>query len=830
MPVNQPPPFSSSRAYLIGISNYRHAPWQLKTPVDDARAMQTLLGERHGFNTTLLADPTAEQLRALFHQIQLENTGDDGRVLIYYAGHGVQRDSANGLQGYFVPADARPGADDSMVSMELLADTLRQVKSRHLLLVLDCCFAGMFRVPGRRDIGFDRADTPIMRQHYEIFCSFPSRLVLSSTSYRQKAYDRIEDADANSPFNRFLRQAIEGDADYTRDRLVTATELKTYLTDNLSLITGYTGNLQSVGLDALDGDGEGEFLFFLDGFDATRLPKQAYVNPYKGLQSYEPDDAALFFGRRKATRVLLAKAKVCPFVIVAGASGTGKSSLVKAGLLPGLQQEGLSRARTAVIRPGKNPLKALPPEQQWDLLVVDQWEEVITQAQDPQEVEQFYATIRRLLDSGKRIVGTVRADFEAQARHEALEPYWTPGRFVAPPFTSEEYHDVIVQPAKRVACLFEDRELVQQIEQEVAQQPGPLPLLSFMLSELFERAKSETARYREIKRKHYEDVGGVSGALRNKAEEVYAQLPDDAHRDTMRRLMLRMVSFSAGEMAGRRVLMEDLNFGPAQKPLTDAVVTALADSRLIRNTTARAEQDEQDKKRTAEQAATDDNRPFIEPAHDALVRAWKRLWDWVRELGEENLLLHAKLITAVTDYRASQRKEEFLWTTDPRLEQAKALMKQDPLLLNAAEKDFVEAGLAARDRRAKRRRNELIGAFSLLSLLLVGAIFFAVLSNQNATRANQKTIEAEKNLADFLRADSTRLAEEAAKERLNFDRYVREGDTYMASFDYDLALSRYVKADSLYLRFPKDMDLVQKIAEVRGKMEEAKKAVSGNQK
>jgi hypothetical protein len=264
--------------------------------------------------------------------------------------------------------------------------------------------------------------------------------------------------------------------------------------------------------------------------------------------------------------------------------------------------------------------------------------------------------------------------------------------------------------------------------------------------------------------------------------------------------------------------------------LTDAVVTALADSRLIRNTTARAEQDEQDKKRTAEQAATDDNRPFNEPAHDALVRAWKRLWDWVRELGEENLLLHAKLITAVTDYRASQRKEEFLWTTDPRLEQAKALMKQDPLLLNAAEKDFVEAGLAARDRRAKRRRNELIGAFSLLSLLLVGAIFFAVLSNQNATRANQKTIEAEKNLADFLRADSTRLAEEAAKERLNFDRYVREGDTYMASFDYDLALSRYVKADSLYLRFPKDMDLVQKIAEVRGKMEEAKKAVSGNQK
>ncbi len=806
-------PFLSSRAYIIGITNYQHTLWQLKTPLEDARAMESLLRERQGFKTTLLADPTAAQLRLLIEQIQRENTHEDSRVLIYYAGHGVQRDSSLGLKGFFLPADAHPSNEAGMVPMETLAEALRVLPSRHVLLILDCCFAGAFRMSNQRDIGFNSADTPLMRQHYDIFCQFPSRLVLSSTSYRQKAYDRIEDTDAHSPFNRFLRQAIEGEADYTGDRLVTATELKTYMTEYLSKITGYMGNLQSVGLDALEGNGEGEFLFFLDGFKASQLPDQAYINPYKGLQSYDPEDAALFFGRKKATRDLLDKAREHPFIIVAGASGTGKSSLVKAGLLPALHREGLTADRTAIIRPGKMPLQALPPEQQWDLLVVDQWEELITQALHAADVEQFYIDIHRLLNSGKRIIGTVRADFEAQARHEILERYWMKGRFVVPAFSSEEYHDIIIQPAKRVACLFEDRELVQQIEQEVAQQPGPLPLLSFMLSELFERAKNDTTRYREIKRRHYLDVGGVSGALRNKAEEVYALMPDDVHRDAMRRLMLRMVSFSAGEMAGRRVFRSELDYPDrAEDERISTVIQQLDEAKLIRRD------------------ADDAGRPFIEPSHDALVRAWKRLWDWLRLLGEENLLLHAKLMAAVMDYRVNQNKKDFLWTADPRLEQAKALIIKDTLLLNAAEKEFVEASLTERDKRAKRRRNELVGAFCLLGVLLVGAIFFAVLSNQNANKANQKTLEAEENLADFLHADSTRRAEEAAKERLNFDRYVREGDTYMASFDYDLALSRYVKADSLYLRFPEDTELGQKILRVRGKMEQAKKVVIGNSK
>jgi hypothetical protein len=374
------------------------------------------------------------------------------------------------------------------------------------------------------------------------------------------------------------------------------------------------------------------------------------------------------------------------------------------------------------------------------------------------------------VDSGKRIVGTVRADFEAQTRHDTLEPYWTKGRFVVPPFTSEEYHDVIVQPAKRVACLFEDRDLVQQIEQEVAQQPGPLPLLSFMLSELFERAKGESVKYREIKRRHYEAVGGVSGALRNKAEEVFAAMPDEAHRDTMRRLMLRMVALSAGEMAGRRVFLTELIYNvEVENQRIALVIQQLDDAKLIRRD------------------ADDAGRRFIEPAHDALVRAWKRLWDWVRELGEENLLLHTKLVTAVGDYQIQQSNKAFLWTTDPRLEQTQQLLTNEPLLYNAAEREFVGNSVTEKKRRA--RRNRIIAVTVGVAILAAAVVAWV---QRNA---------AQQNLDNYVKANAERVEQEKQKERGHFDKFVRDGDMFVQSEDFDLALRKYHNADSLFKKY-----------------------------
>lgn len=798
-------PFASSTAYIIGIGNYQHTPWQLKTPLSDAQKLASILEREHQFTTQLLPDLTAGQLRDWIDSLPARHSREDERLLIYYAGHGLQRDSAYGLQGLLAPVDARPDDDSSMVPMETLARALQEVRSRHLLLILDCCFAGMFRMPTLRSMGRRRQEEPIYAQHYEIFTRFPSRLLLTSTSHRQKAYDRIGDDDPHSPFNLALCQALTATtaADFNRDRLLLASELQLSLTDSISALTQAGGNLQSIGLDALNGDAEGEFLFFLDGFDAARLPLQAYVNPYKGLNSYEANDASLFFGRQKATQKLLNKYLESPFVMVVGASGSGKSSLVKAGLLPILRrQHRIVPERITTIRPGQYPLQVLPPGNQWDVLVVDQWEEVITQVVDPEEVMRFYEQIHYYLERGKHIVGIIRSDFEAQARFAPLDSYWIVGRFTVPPFTAEELRDIIVQPARRVACRFEDEELVNRIVEEVEQQPGAMPLLSFMLIELFEQATSTTSLYRQINHHHYEAVGGVSGALSRRADTVLAELPDDDHRETMRRILLRMVALTGCEMAGRRVLLADLRHtDPAENDRIRQVIDRLEAANLINRD------------------ADHQQQTYIEPAHDALVRVWKQLWQWVNKLGKENLLLLQKLALAAADYQAQQQLSALLWAGDPRLLEVRSLLMTNPLMANAAEQTFISRSYQLRQRRRLSKYASLLLVMATLALTSLWAM-----DERRAAQHNELITLT--HLSNFLRADSMRLSEEAAREQRYFEQYVEEGDRFMAAGDYDLALTRYSLANTIFQCYLYAPDRQPVGGQLYSKMQEASRLLN----
>ena len=219
---------------------------------------------------------------------------------------------------------------------------------------------------------------------------------------------------------------------------------------------------------------------------------------------------------------------------------------------------------------------------EYDLLVVDQLEELITQSNRVQQ-PKFWKEIMCYLKEGKQVIVTVRVDFEAQFElPDELKEKWEVGRFPIPQFTAEELREIIITPALRVGRFFDPLSLVDEMVNEVLINPRALPLLSYTLQELFKQCEKDP--YLNISKEVYDKIGGVQGALTTNAGRVYDRL-DDLHQKAMRNLMLRMVSISGGEKSGKRVYEHELQFkDPEETQRFKKVIAILQDEeRLIRS-------------------------------------------------------------------------------------------------------------------------------------------------------------------------------------------------------------------------------------------------------
>lgn len=743
-------PFGQHHAFIIGIDAYENVS-TLKTAVADAKRLAEVLGNQQHFKVHRpLLDAGGGEIRALF-QFMSEQVGKDDRVFFYFAGHGIAADGDDGPAGYIVPADAEPSDVKTLIPMADLQSALDVLPCRHLLLVLDCCFSGAFKWSSQyRAIGA-LMPKKIYQERFDRFVQDPAWQVITSAAYDQKALDVLigkptgdrgsassADKTSHSPFALALFEALAGSADFKGDRegdgVITATELYAYIRDQVEPETIEAGERlrQTPRFFPLKKHDKGEYVF-LHPKHRLNLPRIPKHSPYKGLESFDEDDQPLFYGRDDAIRELRIKTEHNRLVVVSGASGTGKSSVIKAGLLPLLRAEGFRIL--PVMRPGSHPLAKLDKlleesrnimaidtgqaeDEQGSVLLIDQYEEVITRCADPDERRQFDMRVRQLLDDDRihRIILTVRADFEPQLNDGALQEDWIKGRYTVPLFSLEDLKEVIVLPTIQEVLIFEPQELVDEIVAEVVQSPGALPLLSYTLSELYEAYRASGRQDRALKKEDYDKLGGVMGALRTRAENLYSSL-QPAQQSTMRKIMLRMVSVE-GDLAGKRVPMADLDYSAEENPRVDEVIEQLVEARLVVK-----------------------GLNYVEPAHDALVRAWKTLHDWIHVAGRDKLLLSERLGPEADEF-ARTGNRALLWYNKPHLAIADIETNNPEHGFNAKELVFIRKSVARNKRNARIFRG--VALVFLLSLLV---LTFWALNERETAKENERIAEDEKERA-----------------------------------------------------------------------------------
>lgn len=567
-------------------------------------------------------------------------------------------------------------------------------------------------------------------------------------------------------------------------------------------------------LDALPGK---RSISAFDDIDPANIP-----NPFKGLEAFQQTDSRFFFGRedliRKALNILEIK-RSTRLLAVVGASGSGKSSLVRAGVIPQLRAGRLPKSeawRLAIFAPGSDPVEALATrlapllgethtaqtvEQQLAtdpysltafagamlqdtspevrlLLVVDQFEETFTRAPEAAAdvfIELIY-NAATAPDGRVQVLLTMRADFfDRLGRYPQLaELFEQENLIIVTEMTPANLLRTIEGPARAVGLIYEDG-LVDRILEDVRRQPGSLPLLQYALKALYDRRDGRT-----LTNAAYDEIGGVEQALAKHAETVYTGL-NSAQQDIVRRLMLRLVEVSeSGEATRRRVQREDLAFQGVSPQAVREILDLLtaAESRLlIASREIRTSGDAQ-------------NAPVIwyEVSHEALIREWDRFRGWIAD-NLENLRYGSELLKAASDWNQAGRDAAYLLTGN-RLIRAEVWLEHGDA--SVLQREFIRTSVEERTRRESVRQEQVEreirlqrrvanGLRALVAVLVVGLLVALGLTGfafgerqraeENARIAEENARIAEEN--ELVAEESERIARSfglsAAGERAQLD-------------------------------------------------------------
>lgn len=513
------------------------------------------------------------------------------------------------------------------------------------------------------------------------------------------------------------------------------------------------------------------------------------LSPYVGLEAFVAQNQSLFHGRERMINGMVQRLENGRFLAISGSSGSGKSSIAQAGLLPKLQSGTLPGSEKwhyfPRCIPGHDPLTNLaqviqpqPASPEWvahaveqlqtndaalttlineqvaeqtAVLYIDQFEEIFTLDPDPAQRQSYMANLLHYIqdNSQNRLIITMRTDFESRlAQSDTFQTAYTHAQFLISAMTTAELHEAILKPAELVGLQFEDG-IPEQLVRDVLGEPSALPLLQFALLTLWENRDKNRITWET-----YNDVGGAQQALAQSANRLFDSIGPRA-QEALKHIFLQLIRPLPGLAVTRQPASRASLYTPRHTPeVIDSVIEELEQAKLIHITPG---------------TTPDEDR--IEVTHEALVRSWPRLSGWLEEarVAQRKRL---RLTSMAQQWQALDRDDSAL---------LRGLVLQEALQyddLSNLETTFVQASLAEETReeqqaeaarlaelKTTRRNNRRLLILSILLMFSFGAaMIFLVFAQFGLNAAQESAQEAQTNADEAQNAQATAVSAQSTAE------------------------------------------------------------------
>jgi WD40 repeat protein len=784
----------SRDALIVGINAYQYLP-SLQAPARDAEAIAQRLHTSGEFRVHRLPEivqsgksqvgqktpVTLQELEtALINLFKPKGNNPPHTALFYYSGHGIQRDA--GIQeGYLAVSDANPDKGFCGISLFWLRRLLQESPVRQRIVILDCCHSGEL-------LNFLEADPGAQ--------AGTDRLFMAASKEYETAYESLD-----SPYSVFTQALITGlDPSRVEAGVVTNHSLTDWVNHSLK------GEIQQPLFES-----SGSEIILTRGNGAPPAPKivkSTDICPYRGLEFFDEAHAEFFFGREDLTTQLVDQLKTRRFAAVAGASGSGKSSLLRAGVISRLQQErtpsGADAWKIKLLTPAEHPLKSLaaafidpelseleraeqlrraeaflqdgsiglaqlvraslaidggttglaPRERPQMLLVIDQFEEVFTLSRGTHieaERQKFFDCLTGALQTVGdylSIAIVVRADFLGKCSlYDGLAQKIEQNRVTVSPLKYEQIKATIVRPAQKVGLVCEPN-LVYTMLLDIIGAPGELPLLQYTLLELWEhRRTSSEGGVARLTLDTYRELGGVRGTLQKQATEIFTGLKPE-EQAVAKRIFLALTQLGEGtEDTRRRVVKSELVSPIFPVELIEQVLEKLVAAKLVITNQEACE--------LAGESRSDRilTQEVVDVTHEALIRNWSLLKDWIDE--NRDMLRRQRRIEATAqewDGAGQSAKGEYL-LQGLRLRDAEDFIRLYPQELSALAQQYVSISQVAvrRARRESRQVQIAVPSVLLATLAMMLSQYHGTMrfqSEQAIATARERALLAQNMLQD----------------------------------------------------------------------------------